>query len=125
MRDVPAVRDATRRARPMLADRVALLAEVGGPDLALLTGLLLGVAARRTPVVLDGPVALACALVAHRVAYRAADWWLAADTATSPVAEAALARLGLEPVADLRATGPPGLAGLLAVPPLRAAAAAA
>ena len=69
MRKCAAVRDAMRRARPVLGDEVALLATAGGADLAVATGLLLGAAARRMPVLLDGVVSAAAALVAQRIAF--------------------------------------------------------
>lgn len=122
MRDVAAVRDATRRARPLIADRTALLAHVGGADLAAVTGLLLRAASRRTPVVLDGAAVAACGLVAHRIAYRSAHWWLAADSGAEPAQAAAQERLSLTPMYDLALEASGGLAGLLTVPVLRAAA---
>ena len=79
-----ATRDAMRRGRPVLADQVDLLAAVGGADLAVATGLLLQAAARRTPVVLDGPAVAAAALVAARLSFRAPDWWLAGQSLPRP-----------------------------------------
>src|SRR5207244_12711061 len=64
-----AVRDAARRGRTRKADMVDLLAEVGGADLAAMSGFLLEAAVRRTPVLLDGLASGAAALVAHRIAY--------------------------------------------------------
>ena len=84
MRKCAVIRDAMRRARPVLGDQVALLATAGGADLAVGTGLLLGAAARRTPVVLDGVVSAAAALVAQRIAFRAVDWWLAGHRTGDP-----------------------------------------
>ena len=72
MRKAAAVRDAMRRGRPVRADQIALLATVGGADFAAMTGFLLQAAVRQTPVILDGLVSGACAMVAHRVAYRGA-----------------------------------------------------
>ncbi|NED21223.1 nicotinate-nucleotide--dimethylbenzimidazole phosphoribosyltransferase, partial [Streptomyces sp. SID9913] len=63
MRKCAAIRDALRRARPVLGDQLRLLATVGGADFAAMTGFLLQAAVRRLPVVLDGVVTAACALV--------------------------------------------------------------
>jgi nicotinate-nucleotide--dimethylbenzimidazole phosphoribosyltransferase len=101
MRKCAAIRDAMRRARPVMGDQVQLLATAGGADLAAGTGLLLGAAARRTPVLLDGVVSAAAALVAQRVAFRSVDWWLAAHRTGDPAHELALDRLSLEPLLDL------------------------
>ncbi|MGV2922264.1 nicotinate-nucleotide--dimethylbenzimidazole phosphoribosyltransferase, partial [Streptomyces alfalfae] len=70
MRKCAAVRDALRRARPVLGDQLELLAAVGGADLAAMTGFLLQCAVRRTPVILDGVEGAAAALAAHRVPSR-------------------------------------------------------
>jgi len=122
MRRCAVVRDTMRRGRPLLGDHVGLLAAVGGPDLATATGLLLGAAARRTPVLLDGVATAAAALVAQRMAFRAADWWLAAHRSPEPGHAAALDRLGLDPLLDLQVRQEDGVGALLAVPVLRAAA---
>ena len=116
-----ATRDAMRRGRPVMADQVALLASVGGEDLAAATGLLLQAAARRTPVVLDGPVTCAAALVAARLSFRAPDWWLAGHLSPDPAHQVALDRLSLEPLLDLGLRGDDGTGALLAVPVVRAA----
>jgi nicotinate-nucleotide--dimethylbenzimidazole phosphoribosyltransferase len=116
-----ATRDLMRRGRPEMADQVALLAAVGTGGLAVATGLLLQAAARRTPVVLDGPAVATAALVAARLAFRAADWWLAGNLSPDPAHALALARLSLEPVLDLGLRGDDGTGALLAVPVLRAA----
>lgn len=121
MRKCAAVRDAARRGRPVLGDPVRLLATVGGADLAATTGFLLQAALRRTPVVLDGVVVAACALVGQRVAHRAPLWWLAGHRSTEPAHAVALDRLGLDPVLDLGLRVGEGCGGLLAVPLLAAA----
>ncbi len=84
MRKCAAIRDALRRARPVLGDQMELLAAVGGADIAAMTGFLLQAAVRRMPVVLDGVVSAACALVGQRAAFRAPDWWLAGQVGGEP-----------------------------------------
>jgi nicotinate-nucleotide--dimethylbenzimidazole phosphoribosyltransferase len=121
MRKAAAVRDAMRRGRGLKADPVGLLACCAGPDLAATTGFLLQAAVRRTPVLLDGVVSLAAALVAHRVAFRASAWWCASHRSTEPAAEAALRRLGLEPLLDLGMRLGEGSGALVALPVLTAA----
>lgn len=121
MRKTAAVRDAMRRGRPVKGDPVALLATCGAPDLAATTGFLLQAAARQTPVLLDGVISCACALVAHRVAFRASQWWCASHRSTEPAAGAALDRLGLEPLLDLRMRLGEGSGALVALPLVRAA----
>ena len=64
MRKCAAVRDALRRARPVLGDQLQLLAAVGGADLAAdRPGSCCRARCGSTPVILDGVVSAACALV--------------------------------------------------------------
>ncbi|MCA0328344.1 MAG: nicotinate-nucleotide--dimethylbenzimidazole phosphoribosyltransferase [Actinobacteria bacterium] len=123
MRKTAAVRDAMRRGREHRADAVGLLAAVGGPDIAAMTGLLLGAAARRTPVLLDGVVSCAAALVAQRIAFRTREWFLAGHLSTEPAAAAALERLRLDPVVDYGLRLGEGTGALVALPVLAAAGA--
>jgi nicotinate-nucleotide--dimethylbenzimidazole phosphoribosyltransferase len=117
-----AVRDAARRGRPLLGEPLALLAEVGGPDLAAMTGFLVQAAARRTPVLLDGVVSGACALLAHRIAHHSKYWWLAGHRSTEPAHARALERLQLDPVLDLGLRLGEGTGALTALPLVQAAA---
>ncbi|MEU9110435.1 nicotinate-nucleotide--dimethylbenzimidazole phosphoribosyltransferase [Streptomyces sp. NPDC048483] len=125
MRKCAAIRDALRRARPVLGDQLELLATVGGADLTAITGFLLQSAVRRTPVILDGVVSAACALVAQRVAFRAPDWWVAGQASGEPAQAKALDRIALTPLLDHGVTAGEGTGALLALPLVRAAAALA
>ncbi|WP_174250543.1 nicotinate-nucleotide--dimethylbenzimidazole phosphoribosyltransferase [Streptomyces globosus] len=125
MRKCAAIRDALRRARPVLGDQLALLAAVGGADLAAITGFLLQCAVRRTPVVLDGVVSAACGLVAQRAAFRAPDWWLAGQASGEPAQAKALDRMALNPLLSHGVTVGEGTGALLALPLVQAAAALA
>ncbi|MFH8218854.1 nicotinate-nucleotide--dimethylbenzimidazole phosphoribosyltransferase [Streptomyces sp. NPDC018057] len=122
MRKCAAIRDALRRARPVLGDQLALLGAVGGADLAAMTGFLLQCAVRKLPVILDGVVSAACALVAQRVAFRAPDWWLAGHVSGEPGQAKALDRMALEPLLDHAVRVGEGAGALLALPLVRAAA---
>jgi nicotinate-nucleotide--dimethylbenzimidazole phosphoribosyltransferase len=121
MRKVTAVRDARRRGIPLRDDQLGLLAACGGSDLAALTGFVLRAAGRRTPVVLDGVVALAAALVAHEASPRAMRWWMVAQAMPDRGYRAALPRLGLSPIIDLGLSQSGGIGALVSLPLLRAA----
>lgn len=123
IRKAAAVRDAARRGRRHVADPVALLAAVGGADLAAMAGFLVQAARRRTPVVLDGVVSAAAALVADRLCPGAAEWWVAGHRSTEPAQRAALEALGKTPLLDLGMRLGEGTGALLAVPLLQAAVA--
>ncbi|MES4832697.1 nicotinate-nucleotide--dimethylbenzimidazole phosphoribosyltransferase [Streptomyces anthocyanicus] len=122
MRKCAAIRDALRRARPVLGDQLQLLATVGGADLTAMTGFLLQSAVRKVPVILDGVVTAACALVGQRVAFRAPDWWLAAHDSGEPGQAKALDRMAMEPLLTQGVKVGEGAGGLLALPLVQAAA---
>ncbi len=120
MRKCAAVRDAMRRGRPVLADPIALLATVAGADFAAMTGFILQAAIRKTPVILDGTISGACAMVADRIDFRAKQWWLAGHQSTEPAHRAALHHLDLEPVLDYELRLGEGTGAVLALPILQA-----
>ena len=100
-RKVDAVRRALEVNRPDPADGVDVLARVGGFEIGGLAGVALAGAARRVPVVLDGFVATAGALIAAAVAPDARHYFFASHRSVEPGHAAALAHLGLEPHLDL------------------------
>ncbi len=118
-----AIRQALRRARSVTDDPLQLLATATGADFAAMSGFLLQAAIRRTPVLLDGIVPGACALLVHHCAYRVGEWWLAGHRSTEPAHHKALRRLRLEPLLDYGVRLGEGTGALLALPLLRAAAA--
>jgi nicotinate-nucleotide--dimethylbenzimidazole phosphoribosyltransferase len=123
MRKAAAIRDATFRGRSRMGDMLDLLAAVGGPDIAAMAGFLVQAALRRTPVVLDGVVSGAAALVAHRIAFKTVRWQQAGHRSTEPAHSLALDRLGLTPLVEAQMRLGEGTGALVAVPTLQAAAA--
>jgi nicotinate-nucleotide--dimethylbenzimidazole phosphoribosyltransferase len=102
MRKTAAIRDALRRAKPVTAEPVALLRTVGGADIAAMAGFLAQAAIRRTPVILDGVVSGAAALVAEELAPGARAWWVAGHRSTEPSHTLVLDQLDLEPLLELK-----------------------
>lgn len=100
-----------------------VLAEVGGPEIAFLAGLMVGGAAAGVPVVLDGVITLAAALTAARLVPNAVDYWIAGHRPVEPGGQAVLAELGLDPLLDLGLRLGEGSGALLALPLVGAAAA--
>ncbi|MFI7605021.1 bifunctional adenosylcobinamide kinase/adenosylcobinamide-phosphate guanylyltransferase [Micromonospora sp. NPDC049366] len=119
MRRCAAVRDALHRTRRSPRGAQEVLAELGGGDIAIATGVLLGATARRVPVMLDGPVGLAAGLISRDLAGQARHWCLLADHGGDPAVKLAADVLGLTPVLDLRLDLGEGANALVALPMLR------
>lgn len=87
--------------RPDAADPLAVLASLGGFEIAGLAGLTLGAAAAGIGVVVDGFIATAAALVATRLAPRVTPFLIAGHKSVEPGHTRMLAALGLRPCLDL------------------------
>lgn len=97
-------------------DPIALLADVGGLEIAGLAGLVVGGVAARVPVVVDGVITLAALAIADAIVPGVARHCIAGHRSTEPGATTALAHLGLEPLLDLRLRLGEGTGGCLAIP---------
>ena len=104
-------------------DPVGLLAGLGGADLAASAGFMAEAARQGVPVLLDGVIAVACGLVADRLAPGAAAWFAAGHRSTEPAQVFALEKLGLVPMLDLGMRLGEGSGAVAAVPVVRSAAA--
>lgn len=120
---VAVVDRALRRAGTRTTDPIETLTALGSADLAASTGYLLEAARLGVPVLLDGLMAVACALTADRIEPGAAAWYAAGHRSTEPAQSLALAKLGLEPVLDLGLRLGEGSGAVAAVPVLRSAVA--
>jgi len=86
---------------PDARDPIDLLHKVGGFEIAGLAGLILGAAAHRIPVVLDGFIAGAAALIAAGLQPRCKDYLIASHRSVERGHQAMLDQLGLNPLLDL------------------------
>jgi nicotinate-nucleotide--dimethylbenzimidazole phosphoribosyltransferase len=109
---------------PPGASTFDIVAAVGGRDLAVMAGVLLTAAALHIPVVLDGVVTLAAALIAVRIAPEAAGYLLAAHAGGGPAATAARQAVGLIPLLSAGLGHGEGTGAAMALPLLAAAATA-
>jgi nicotinate-nucleotide--dimethylbenzimidazole phosphoribosyltransferase len=121
-RKVGVVRRALARHGPDPADPLAVLAAVGGLEHAALAGFMLGGAALRVPVVLDGVIAGAAALAARALAPDVTAGLIAGHLSSEPGARRALDALGLHPLLDLELRLGEGSGAALALPVVAAAA---
>ena len=88
--------------RPDPADPLDVLAKVGGLEIAGIAGIVLGAAARRIPVVVDGFISTAGALVAVGLAPAARAYIIAAHNSVEIGHQAMWNRLGMIPLLDLQ-----------------------
>ena len=96
------VRRALEVNRPDPHDGLDVLAKVGGFELGCIAGLILGAAARRMIVILDGANTTSAALVAHALAPDCAHYLLASHASLTEHSHPhALRRLGLTPILRL------------------------
>lgn len=100
-----------------------VLARMGGLEVAALAGVVIGCAARRVPVVLDGFITTAAALVAWRLAPLSVDAMIAGHLSPEPGHAVQLEALELEPVLTLRMRLGEGSGAALAIPVVRSAVA--
>jgi len=100
-RKIGIIRKAVARNRPDPADGIDVLAKVGGFEIGGLAGIILGAAARRVPIVIDGFISGAAALIAVTLCPRARDYLIAGHRSPEPGHGTCLEWLGLTPVLDL------------------------
>ena len=107
--------------RPDARDPVDLLAKVGGFEIGVLAGLMLGTAAHRRAVVIDGLISASAAMLAVRLDARVLAFMFAGHLSPEPGHALALGDLGLEPLLDLRMRLGEGTGACLALPLMDAA----
>ncbi|MFC9085549.1 nicotinate-nucleotide--dimethylbenzimidazole phosphoribosyltransferase [Nocardiopsis dassonvillei] len=104
------------------ADPIGTLAALGGLEHAALAGFVLGGAALRVPVLLDGVIAGSAALAAAAISPEALSACFAGHRSSEPGHSLALEHLGLRPLVDLEMRLGEGSGALLALPLLQSAA---
>jgi nicotinate-nucleotide--dimethylbenzimidazole phosphoribosyltransferase len=117
------IETALQRHRERLPDPEAVLACLGGFEIAAMTGAYITCAQRRLPVLVDGFISSAAALAATRFCAGAADWMLLAHASAEPGHRPITAALGVEPLLDLGMRLGEGSGAAVAVPLLRMACA--
>jgi nicotinate-nucleotide--dimethylbenzimidazole phosphoribosyltransferase len=115
-RKTAVVAAALERHAPDPGQPLATLAALGGLEHAALAGFLLGAAARRVPVLIDGVIAGSAAVVAAAFAPDAVAAMVAGHRSAEPGATVALHHLGLTPLLDLGMRLGEGSGAALALP---------
>lgn len=118
---VEAVERALAVNRPDPRDALDVLTKVGGLEIAGLAGVILGCAARRVPVIIDGFISGAAALVAGKLEPRAREFMIASHLSEEPGHRYMLALLDLKPLLQMRMRLGEGTGAVLAMHLLEAA----
>jgi nicotinate-nucleotide--dimethylbenzimidazole phosphoribosyltransferase len=101
--------------RPAPADALDVLAKIGGFEIAGLAGVILGAAARKMPVLLDGFITGAAALVAAGLCPTAREYLIASHRSAEPGHAFILGHLDLRPLFDLHMRLGEGTGAVLAM----------
>ncbi len=108
--------------RPDPGDGLDVLAKVGGFEIGVLAGVVLGGALARRAVVLDGFISGAAALIAHSLCPNVRDYLIASHLSAERGHHAVLSHLGLPPLLDLELRLGEGTGAVLAMSLVEAAA---
>lgn len=98
---ITVIEDAIALNKPDPADPVGVLAKVGGAEIGGIAGFILGAASLRIPVVVDGIISTAGAIIAWSIAPAVRDYMFAAHNSVEKGHSVMLKKIGLEPVLDM------------------------
>lgn len=119
---VAVIQQALEVNQPNPDDPLDVLARVGGFEIGGLAGVILGAAASRIPVVIDGFISGAAALIAVGLSPAAGDYLIAAHLSVEAGHRVALDHLGLTPLLNLKMRLGEGTGAALAISIAEAAA---
>ena len=102
-------------------DPLDVLSQIGGIEIAALTGYILRATSLQIPVVLDGVITLAAAVVAEAIKPNTTQFFIAAHCSSEPGSKIAFKHLGLNPLLDLDLRLGEGTGALLSIPIIRSA----
>ena len=98
---VQVIRDSIKVNNPDPVDPVDLLSKIGGAEIGGIAGLIIGAAANKIPVVIDGFISTAGALIAYLIEPKTRDYMFAAHMSQEIGHKALLEKIGLRPILDL------------------------
>jgi len=102
--------------KPDPGDALDVLAKVGGFEIGGIAGLIIGAASMQKPILIDGLISTAAALIAYGLAPASADYMIAAHMSVEQGHKAALEFIGKRPLLDLNLRLGEGTGGALAMP---------
>lgn len=98
---IQVIKDAIRINDPNPADALDVLMKIGGYDIAGIAGMILGAAVNQTPVVVDGFISTAGALIAKGLCPSAADYMIASHQSQEPGHQMMWQTLMMRPLLNL------------------------
>ena len=98
---VQVIKDAISLNKPDPSDPMDVLSKVGGTEIGGIAGLILGAATNKIPVVIDGFISTAGALIAYAIEPKTRDYMFAAHRSQEIGHRAMLEKIGLRPILDL------------------------
>lgn len=102
-------------------DVIYLLSQIGGFDLAGMTGLYLGGAIYRIPIIMDGFISSVSALIASYISPYVLDYVIASHSSKEPAGSLLMEALGLDPFLDCNMCLGEGTGAILSIPLIRMA----
>jgi nicotinate-nucleotide--dimethylbenzimidazole phosphoribosyltransferase len=106
--------------KPNPDDPLDVLSKVGGAEIGGIAGIVIGAAANRIPVVIDGFISTAGALIAYCIEPKTRDYMFAAHNSVETGHKAMLDKMGLSPILDLNLRLGEGTGAALAMPLIEA-----
>ncbi len=98
---IQVIKEAIRINKPDPRDAIDVLTKVGGFEIGGLVGIILAAASRRVPVVIDGFISGAAALIAFGIEPRTKEYMIASHCSVEIGHKAILDYIGLKPILDL------------------------
>ncbi len=98
---IKVIEDAIAINKPDPSDPIDVLSKVGGTEIGGIAGLIIGAAANRIPVVIDGFISTAGALIAYCLEPKIKDYIFAAHNSVEVGHKAMLDKMCLQPILDL------------------------
>jgi nicotinate-nucleotide--dimethylbenzimidazole phosphoribosyltransferase len=100
-RKIKVIEEGIRLNKPDAGDPVDVLSKIGGAEIGGIAGLIIGAAANRIPVVVDGFISTAGALIACCIEPKTGDYMFAGHNSVEIGHRAMLEKIGLKPILDL------------------------
>ena len=101
MHKADVIRKSIELNKPNPKDAIDVLSKVGGFEIGAMAGVIIGCAANRIPVVLDGFISYAAALLAYHINPKTKEYMIASHLSAEPGAKKALDMMGLKAFLDM------------------------